>query len=210
MTTTRLRIVLLAVPVLAASCTKTEEPKALPPPPSTTTTTTTTTTLAPATPTPVPTPPPFWRTARWGMTKSEVLAAFPKEAQKLTKPAPFAQPQPGASLTPGFGDVTIPSYEADGATFKVLFGFEADHLNRIHLSVPKAGEATCVEVEKALTGRHATQPKRAATGGSLKGEEITWTLPDQTIVLSCAGVRSLGFLTVTLDYLPAAAAATAP
>jgi hypothetical protein len=201
MKSTHVRIALLAAAALTAACTKTEEPKALPPPPSTTTTTTTTTTLPPA-PTPAPTPPPFWRTARWGMTRAEVLAAFPKEAQKLPRPAPFAQPQPGATLAAGSGDVTIPTYEADETTFKVLFGFEGDHLNRVHLNVPKAGEATCAELEKALTTRHAAGPKRTPTGGSLKGEEIVWTLPDQTIVLTCAGVRSLGFLTVTLDYLP--------
>jgi hypothetical protein len=204
---TRIRIALVAIPVLLISCSKQEQPAPVAQPPTPTTTVpTATTTLAPATPTPVPTPPPFWRTARWGMTKAEVLAAFPKEAQRLAKPAAFAQPQPGSSLTSGASDIAIPSYEADGATFRVLFGFASDGLDRVHLNVPKAVAATCSDLEKALTGRHAAPSKRERTGGSLKGDEISWTLPDQTIVLSCAGVQSLGFLAVTLDYLPPAAA----
>jgi hypothetical protein len=30
---------------------------------------------------------------------------------------------------------------------------------------------------------------------------MIWSRPDQTIVLGCSGVASLGFLTVTLDHL---------
>jgi hypothetical protein len=198
----------VAAPVLFASCTKKAEPP--PPPPPTTVATTlppTTTTLAPA-PTPVPTPPPVWREARWGMTPAEVLAAFKGEAKKLPQPDRFAEPQHGSSLPAGTSEIAIPSYEADGATFKVLFGFEKNALGRIHLSAQKPIAGTCGFVEGALNGRLATTPERKATGSSLRGEEITWKRPDQTVVLSCAGVASLGFLTVTVDFLaPVAAAA---
>jgi hypothetical protein len=161
------------------------------------------TTLAPP-PTTVPTPPPVWRSARWGMSVPEVVAAFPGEAQKLAAPAPFAQPQPGSSLSAGSGEVSIPSYEMAGATFRVLFGFHAKALDRIELQAIKPGAATCEDMEKALTEAHTTPAQRAKTGSSLAGDEITWKLPDQTIVLDCAGVASLGFLTVTVDYLPPA------
>jgi len=202
---TLVRLAVVAVPVLLVSCSKKEEPAPVAQAP---TTTVPVTTLAPATPTPIPTPPPVWRTARWGMTRAEVLAAFPKEAQKLDKPKEFAQPQPGAMLAAGRSDITIPTYEADGASFNVLFGFESEALNRIHLVVPKPVAATCGDLEKALTDKHAAPGKRSPTGGSLKGEEIVWTLPDQTIVLSCAGVPSLGFLSASVDYLaPTATAA---
>lgn len=209
---TLVRLAVVVTPVLLGSCSKKEQP-----PPvaqqAPTTTTVPPSTLPPPTPTPVPTPPPVWREARWGMTKAAVLAAFPKEAQKLEKPAEFAQPQPGSTLTAGSSDVAIPSYEGDGATFRVLFGFEQDALNRIHLAVPKATASTCGDIEKVLTDAHGAPARRTPTGSSLKGEEIVWTLPDQTIVLSCAGVARLGFLTASLDRLappPAAAGAANP
>src|SRR5262245_34744246 len=188
---TPLRLAVLAVPLLVVSCTKKEAPP--PVAQATTTTTLPPTTLAAPTPTPVPTPPPVWREARWGMTRVAVLAAFPKEAQKLEKPADFAQPQHGSSLSAGSSDIAIPSYQGEGATFRVLFGFEQDALNRVHLAVPKATASTCGDIEKAVTDAHGAPGKRSTTGSSLKGEEIVWTLPDETIVLSCAGVARLGF-----------------
>src|SRR5262249_28481290 len=100
-------------------------------------------------PTTVPTPPPVWRSARWGMTKDEALAAFRKEAQRLSQPAPFPQPQPGSSLSAGSSDMTIPSYEADGVAFHVLFGFQSKALDRIHLEAPKPTASTCEDLEKA-------------------------------------------------------------
>ena len=203
---TRTLALAVAVPVLSASCTQ----KAEPPPPSTTVATTlpptTTTTLAP-TPTPVPTPPPVWREARWGMTPAEVLAAFKGEAKKLPQPDRFAEPQHGSSLRPGTSDIAIPSYDGDGATFKVLFGFEKNALDRIHLSAHKPIAGTCGSVEGAVSARLAASAERKATGSSLRGEEITWKRPDQTAVLSCAGVASLGFLTVSLDFLAPTSAA---
>ena len=206
-TLVRLALVAAAPGLLVVACSKKEQPA--PVAQVTTTTTVPPTTLAPATPTPVPTPPPVWRAARWGMTKKDVLAAFPQEAQKLPAPAGFAQPQLGSSLVAGTTDVAIPSYEADGTTFRVLFGFDKDALNRIHLEVPKASVGTCEGIEKAVTDKHGGPAKRTTTGSSLKGEETVWTLPDQTIVLSCSGVKSLGFVRASLDYLaPAPAAAT--
>jgi hypothetical protein len=195
---------LVAVPVLSVSCTK----KAEPPPPvaqATPTAAPTTTTTLPATPTPVPTPPPVWREARWDMTPQEVLAAFHGEAKKLAQPERFAEPQQGASLGGGTSEIGIPSYAADGATFKVLFGFQKNALERIHLAAQKPTADTCATVEAALTARLSGPPERKPTGSSLRGEEISWRKPDQTVVLSCAGVASLGFLTVTLDYVPPAA-----
>lgn len=199
----RLAAAAVAVPVLLASC---SEKKAPPPvaqqaPP----TAAPTTTLPPAppspSPTPEPTPPPVWATVRWGMSPKEVLAALPGQAKRLPKPASFAKPQPGSSLAEGSSDISIPAYEADGATFRVLFGFAAGALDRVHLDAKKPGAFTCGNVEKALTERHAAPSRRSETGTSLRGEEIVWNRPDQTIVLSCSGVASLGFVTVTLDHL---------
>lgn len=194
----RIALVVAAVPVLLASCTKKEAPPpvAQEAPPSVAPTTT-----LPPPPTPAPTPPPVWRAARWGMTRAELLAAFPREAQRLERPADFAQPQHASSLAAGSSDIAIPSYEADGATFRVLFGFESGGLKRVHLSALKPIANTCGDLEKALTERHTAPSRRTPTGTSLRGEEIVWQRPDQTIVLSCAGVQSLGFVTVTLDYL---------
>lgn len=209
---TPLRLAVLAVALLAVSCSKKEQPAPVAQQAVTTTTTVPPTTVPPPTPTPVPTPPPVWREARWGMSKAAVLAAFPQEAQRLDKPAEFAQPQHGSSLSAGSSDIAIPSYQGDGASFHVLFGFAQDALDRIHFAVPKATASTCGDIEKAVTDAHGAPGKRGATGSSLKGEEIVWTLPDQTIVLSCAGVARLGFVTASLDRLapPTAAVAARP
>jgi hypothetical protein len=193
-----------AVPavLLAAACKSKDKPVAQETPPPITMAPTTTT-LPP--PTTVATPPPVWRAARWAMTKKEVLAAFPGEAEKLATAANFAQPQPGSSLVAGSSDIGITAYEMEGTKFRVLFGFAADALDRIHLSATKAGAATCEDLEKTLTAQHGKAVQREKTGGSLRGDEITWKLPDQTITLSCAGVASLGFQSVTLDILAPAA-----
>jgi hypothetical protein len=135
------------------------------------------------------------------MKKAEVLAALPGEAQRLARPADFAQPQPGSRLLAGTSDLTIPIYEAEGARFRVLFGFEAGALKRVHLSAIKPGAATCRDLETAVTGKLSAPTERVTTGTTLKGEEIAWKRPDQTVVLGCAGVARLGFQTVTLDYL---------
>ena len=150
------------------------------------TTTTTTTTM----------PPPVWRTVRWGMTTNQVLAALPGEAQRLATPTAFGAPTPGST------DIAIPSYDVQGVPVRVLFGFESNGLNRIHLSAVKPGDASCGEVEKALTDKHGAPLARSNTGTSLRGEEIVWKRPDQTITLWCAGVASLGFRTVTVVYTP--------
>jgi hypothetical protein len=189
---------LLALPLVLLSCKRKEQPVAQAPTPEPTSAVSTTTTLPP--PTTVPTPPPVWRSAHWGMTKKDVLAAFPNEAQQLTAAANFAQPQPGSSLTAGSSDVAIPAYEAEGAKFRVLFGFDADALSRVQLSALKPGASTCEDLEKSLSAAHARPAQRNATGGSLRGQELVWKRPDQTITLACAGVASLGFHTVTLEY----------
>jgi hypothetical protein len=150
----------------------------------------------PTTTTTLPAPPTIWRGARWGMSRDEVLAAFPGEAQRLARPADFGPPTPGST------DIAIPADGTDGKTFRVLFGFESNALNRIHLAAVRPQDATCGEVERLVTEKHAAPAARNNTGTSLRGEEIVWKRPDQTITLWCAGVPSLGFRSVTLVYTP--------
>jgi hypothetical protein len=175
------------------ACGPKEQAASPPPPPSTvaaaTTSTTTTTTTMPA-------PPPAWRAAHWGVKKTELLAAFPGEAQKLAQPADFGQPRPGPS------DISIPAYQADGATFRVLFGFGAG-LDRIQLTALKPSPATCEDLEKRLTDENGKPASRAETSGSLPGQEMVWNTAVARIALACAEKPSLGFRTVTLDYTPA-------
>ena len=183
-----IRVAFLAV--LAASCggpEKAPPPADVPQGPAS---------AAPVTTTTVPAPPPVWRTVQWGMTRDQVLAALPGEAQRLATPIPFGAPTPGST------DVAIPAYEADGAKFRVLFGFEADALNRIHLQAVKPGDATCEDLEKTLAEKLAAPAARNDTGTSLRGVESVWKRPDQTITLSCAGQPSLGFRSVTLAHTP--------
>jgi len=187
------RLILLMATAAALSACKPKEQAATPPPPTTvaaaTTSTTTTTTTMPA-------PPPAWRTARWGMKKAELLAAFPGEAQKLATPVDFGQPRPGPS------DIGIPAYEADGATFRVLFGVGPEGLGRIQLTALKPSSAACEDIEKRLTDEHGKPASRGDVGGSLPGQEIVWTTPVARIALACAEKLSLNFRTVTLEYTP--------
>ena len=193
MRTRRLAVGCLAVAAGLASC-KAKEPPPASPPAAAPASAAPTTTLPPTTTTTLPPPPPVWRSARWGMTKPEVIAAFPGEAQQLAARAEFAQ---GAASS----DVTIPAYELDGVKFRVFFGFEAEKLNRIHLSAGKADLDTCSLIEKALTDKHGAPSQKETTGTSLRGQQMTWKLADQTIVLACAGKPALGFQSVTVDYL---------
>lgn len=186
----RLAMECLAVVACLVSCKGKEAPPPPPPTvasprgaPATTLPPTTTTTL----------PPPIWRSVRWGMTKAEVLAAFPGEAQQLASPAEFAQ---GTASS----DLAIPAYDLEGVKFRVLFGFEAEALNRIHLSAAKADVDTCGLIEKTLTDKHGAPAQRESTGTSLRGQQMTWKLVDQTITLACAGKPALGFQSVTVDY----------
>jgi hypothetical protein len=187
----RRRLACLLPPLLIAACRGKEPapPPATPPPTTAAATTTTTTTTT------VPTPPPVWREARWGMTKAEVLAAFPGEAQTLPQPADFG-PQGGST------DVAIPSYEMEGMAFRVLFGFEADALNRVRLAAIKAGPATCGDVEKVLTAAHAAPADRNTTQTNLRVETVVWKRPDQVVTLICSQRPSLGYNAVSLDYTP--------
>jgi hypothetical protein len=183
----------LATAAILAACGPKEQPATPPPPPTTiaaasTTSTTTTTTM--------PAPPPAWRSARWGMKKPELLAALPGEAQKLAAPVDFGQPRPGPS------DIGIPAYEADGATYRVLFGFGADGLSRIQLTALKPPAAACEDLEKRLTGENGKPSSRGETGGSLPGQEIVWTTPVARIALACAEKLALNFRTVSLEYTP--------
>jgi hypothetical protein len=161
-------------------------PSAAPATTTTATTTTTTTTL----------PPPVWRTTRWGMTRREVLAALPGEAQRLPQAVDFGAPVGGST------DVAIPSYEADGVKFRALLGFDADALNRVRLVAGSPGASTCATLEKALIERHGEPADRGTTQTSSRVSTTTWKRPDQTVTLTCTEVQTLNFRTVALDYTP--------
>ena len=191
----RLAVGFLAVAAGIVSCRGKEPPPASQPttaPPSAAPVTT----LAPTTTTTLP--PPVWQSVRWGMTKTEVIAAFPGAAQQLAVPVEFAQ---GTATT----DVSIPAYELETVKFRVFFGFDAGALNRIHLSAAKADDATCGLMEKALTDTHGAPAEKETTGTSLRSQQTTWKLPDKTIALACAGRPALGFQSVTIDYRPPSA-----
>jgi hypothetical protein len=163
-------------------------PSAAPATTTTVTPTTTTTTL----------PPPVWRTTRWGMTRKEVLAALPGEAQRLPQAVDFGAPVGGST------DTAIPAYEADGVKFRVLLGFAGDKLDRVHMTAGSPGASTCANLEKALVERHGEPAERGTTQTSSRVTTIVWKRPDQTVTLTCTEVQSLNFRTVALDYTPPA------
>jgi hypothetical protein len=138
------------------------------------------------------------------MSKAELLAAFPGEAQRLPKAENYGQPVAGAS------DVAIPSWEAEGTKFRVLFAFDSGGLDRIHLSAPKPAAATCGELERQLTASHGTPASPHPTGTSLPGVATVWSSPLARITLSCFERPALGFRLVTVDYVPPGTAPPAP
>jgi hypothetical protein len=191
------RFAAVALPLLAAACTREPAPAppasapATTPAPAATTTTTTTTTL----------PPPVWRTVRWGMSREEVLAALPGEAKRLPRPEAFGQPTPGAA------EVAIHEMAAGPHgrhAYRALFGFGTGGLDRIHLVASKPTYDTCGEVERELTERHGAPSRRNEIATSLRGEAVVWTLPAETITLACTEKPSLGFRSVTVDRVPPA------
>ncbi len=143
----------------------------------------------------IPSPPPVWGAAHWGMTKAQVLAAFPGQAQPLVPPVQFGPQVPGAS------DVAIADYDMGGHKFRVLFGFESDALNRVYLSAIKAGEGTCGDVEKLLTDKNGAPSDRSTTQTNVRLEQIVWKRPEQTITLGCSEMPGLGYRSVTLDHV---------
>jgi hypothetical protein len=128
------------------------------------------------------------------MTKDQVLAAFPGQAQRLPQPADFGRPTPGST------DVAIPAYDIEGVKFRVLFGFESDALGRIQLAAAKPTDATCGDMERLLTAKHGAPADRSSTQTTVKGEQVVWRLPAQTITLACAEAPGLGYRSVTVDY----------
>ena len=189
------RVATLALPLLAAACTREPAPAPQASVPATTlapaaTTTTTTTTL----------PPPVWRTVRWGMSRDEVLAALPGEAKRLPKAEAFGQPTPGAA------ELAIQEMSLGPHAYRALFGFGAGGLDRIHLVAAKPTYDTCGEIERALTERHGAPSSRNEIATSLRGEAVVWTLPAETITLACTERPSLGFRSVTVDHVPPAPA----
>ena len=141
----------------------------------------------------VPSPPPVWGAAHWGMTKAEVIAAFPGQAQQLPQPVQFGPQVPGSS------DVAIATYDMGGHQFRVLFGFEADALNRVYLSAIKPAESACGDVEKLLTDKNGAPSDRGTTQTNVRLEQIVWKRPEQTITLACSEMAGLGYRSVTVD-----------
>ena len=188
--------VLIAVSA-AGACGRRDDAAA--PAPDAATATTTTTTSTTTTTTTLP-PPPVWRGARWGMTPEEVLAAFAGQAQRPAEPPSFVLGPPGVA------EVVVPAHDEDGAKFRVLFGFagSGSRLGRIQLAAARAQPETCYDVEQRLVGEHGEPSSRRDAATSVQTREVAWTLPAQTITLTCVDKPSLGFRTVTLDYAAAA------
>jgi len=189
--------VLVALAAALAACGKKEEA----PPPTTlplgtvaTTTTTTTTTTT------MPSPPPAWKAARWGMSRADVLTAFPGQAQRLSPTVDFGPPKAGPA------DLGILSYPGDGGlAYRVLFGFAGEKLDRIQLSALKPGSGACEDVDKAVSDAHAgVRPARDSNQTNVKTDTTSWKGAEAAITLTCTENRVLNFRTLVLEYTPPA------
>jgi hypothetical protein len=179
----------LVLPAALAACRAKEQP----PPPTTVAPAPTAAPVTTTTTTTIPSPPPVWGAAHWGMTKAQVLGAFPGQAQPLTPPVQFGPQVPGAS------DIAIATYDMAGHPFRVLFGFEGDVLNRVYLSAIKPAEGTCGDVEKVLTDKNGAPSDRGTTQTNVRLEQIVWKRPEQTITLACSEMAGLGYRSVAVD-----------
>jgi len=151
--------------------------------------TTTTTTL--------PSPPAAWKAARWGMTRAEVLKAFPGQANALSPTVDFGPPNGGPS------DLGIAAYEEAGVTYRVLFGFPGDKLGRVQLSSAKPPSGACTDVEKAVGAEHpGVAPERSTNQTNVRTDVAAWRVPEGSITLTCTENVNLGFRSLVLDYTP--------
>ena len=108
---------MLSLLLAAALLTASPSPPSAAPPPS-----------APASAAPAAPAPEGWRSARFGMTPDEVVAAFPKEAVLVSPEVKLAD---GNSIA-----ARIDAYAFEGLTFDVRFIFEGGRLALVSLRTP--------------------------------------------------------------------------
>ena len=91
-----------------------------------------------------------WRSARWGMTEEEVLAAFPNEAKRLEKPEKY-----GIVIA----TVGIKKLQVAGSDFVVHFSFDTEkkRLKQVNLKPDPASKSLNVmlpTLERDLTEKY--------------------------------------------------------
>jgi len=131
-----------------------------------------------------------WRNASWGMTESQVLAAFPGEAVRLEKPDKYKK---------AIATIGIPTFNVEGVPFKVRFGFANAKLTMINLSAEHLALAQVRydQLKQTLTEKYGHPLTDRETS---IGPEATWKTPVNLISLGLYPLTGL----LTVHYTPAA------
>lgn len=133
-----------------------------------------------------------WRAARWGMSASQLLAAFPGEARVLTKPESFDFTKTGGGKF--VAPIGIDSFDLSGIPVIVRFLFPEDSarlaaviLQRLDTSATSGSESDYVRLAALLTERygqrsfgHDEKPRRERETVRL---EASWFFKRTTIEL---------------------------
>ena len=120
-----------------------------------------------------------WRAAKWGMTESDVLAAFAGEAVRLEKPEHFKDT---------IGSLAIPKYEIQSTEYRVLFGFNAKGALSIVQIAPMDNTTLGVSHEVLFGSLENLLTEKYGKPTSAKDERVVrsrmWRLPRTVISLN--------------------------
>ena len=126
-----------------------------------------------------------WRDAKWGMTKDQVLQAFPGEAQQ----------EPPIKTKRGLidGDMTIKKFAVNDWQARARFEFHTGQLDRIVLEPTGASSVLSNEWYKAMLpllieryGQPTVRNEPHVANGSVT-ESAIWSFPSTTIELVTYG-----------------------
>jgi len=142
-----------------------------------------------------------WRSATWGMTEEQVLAAFPDEAKRLEKPEHFSS----GTVAP----VGIPDYEIKGRMYRVLFGFADGKLALVSIGPAdnvKQGVSHEVQfgsLEDLLIEKYG---KPISEKNDADSRDRMWRFNSSTISLSYFSIPSFGKVkgadSLSITYAP--------
>jgi hypothetical protein len=125
------------------------------------------------------TAPGDWRSARWGMSVEEVLAAFPGEAFRIDPPLKLADGNVVA--------VGIDGHEVGAHAFRVRFVFEAGKLAIVSLRTPsdvRAGPDVYASLQALLAERLGGAGESTANDDFIDMRQTRWKAGRSTVDLN--------------------------
>ena len=162
-----------------------------------------------------------WRQAQWGMTETEVLAAFKGEAKTLKEVSHFGGKKDVPDSWTGYTSIGIDSVSISTGTFKVSFSFDRTSKgltdvtlsNRNNMSErtqpDRQADRLCENLEKMLTEKYGA-PTYSKTEDDLEqrapglpssfSKDISWKLQKTLIGLHYLYLRGTTISLMTVTY----------